>query len=129
MNTAKEWLKANGHIAEVTRGRISNDNHKRLLDAVSNGVKFTDYPKGGKVVKTTTGETTTETYVKAPAPTGEVISELYFRYNEKDWQAVTKSGKIHGMREACNNCHLSLVGHTCDSPSVLGEPVEVVRRR
>jgi hypothetical protein len=129
MNTAKEWLKANGHIAEIGRGRISNDNHKRLLAAVEQGVKFTDYPKGGKVVKAVTGETVTETYVKPPAPTGEVIAELYFRYDEKDYQAVGKSGKVYGMREACNNCHYSLTGHICDEPSVLGESVEVVRRR
>jgi hypothetical protein len=126
MNTAKEWLKANGHIAEVTRGRISNENHKRLLAAVAGGTKFTDYPKGGTVVATPTGETT---YIKPAAPTGETIAQLYYRYDENTHQAVTKSGKIHGMREACNNCGYSLLGHLCDDPSVHGEKVEVVRRR
>ena len=125
MKKAKEWLKENGHIAEVTRGRISNDNHKRLLDAVSKGVKFSDYPKGGTVVSTPTGETA---YVKPAAPTGTEIAELYYRYDEKLYKAVGKSGTIYGMREACNNCGLSLVGHKCDNPSVLGEKVEVMRR-
>jgi len=127
MNKAKDWLKANGHIAEVTRGRISNENHKRLLAAVASGVKFTDYPKGGSVVTAATGETT---YVKPAAATGsEVISQLYYRYDEKRYKAVTKSGTVYGMREACNNCGYSLLGHTCDSPSVLGEKVEVMLRR
>jgi hypothetical protein len=126
MNTAKEWLKANGHIAEVTRGRISNDNHKRLLAAVAEGVKFSDYPKGGTVVVTPTGEST---YVK-PATVEEVgIPDLYYRYDEHAWKAVAEDGTIYGMREACNNCGYSLVGHKCNSPSVLGKKVEVVPRR
>ncbi len=126
MNTAKEWLKANGHIAEVTRGRISNENHKRLLAAVAQGVKFSDYPKGGTVVKTGDGQ---EKYVKPEAPTGVEIPELYYRYSLEGYHAKDSSGKVYSMREACQNCGLSLVGHKCDDPIVLGRRVEVMPRR
>ena len=40
---AKQWLKDNGHIAEITRGRISHENHMRLQAAYDNGQRFSDW--------------------------------------------------------------------------------------
>ena len=134
MNKAKEWLKANGYIAEVTRGRISNDNHKRLLAAVGQGVKFSDYPKGGSVVTAETGETT---YVKpvAVAESEGIATLRPYRYpDEKNWQAVPKGATIFGitsfgMREVCK-CNNSLVACYCDQPVIHGTvKVEVIPRR
>lgn len=133
MNKAKEWLKANGHIAEVTRGRISNDNHKRLLDAVAKGVKFSDYPKGGTVVTAPTGEST---YVKPAKPSetdGIAILRPYRYPDEHNWQAVPTAGTIYGitsfgMREVCK-CGNSLVACYCDQPVIHANVRVEVRRR
>jgi hypothetical protein len=134
MNTAKEWLKANGHIAEVTRGRISNENHKRLLAAVAEGVKFSDYPKGGTVVTSPTGEST---YVKPEKPSetdGLAVLRPYRYPDEKNWHAVPKGETIYGissfgMREVCR-CGNSLVACYCDIPVIHSNVrVEVVPRR
>ena len=133
----KDWLKANGFIKEVTRGRISGENHKRLSEAVANGVKFSDYTavKTEAVEKTSKGTTTKTVRVirdgsESPSVPGDTawISMHDMRFPEAEYIAISETGEKFGMREACNNCHLSLLNHKCESPSVLGKRVKIVMR-
>lgn len=114
---AKEWLKANGHVKEVTRGRISTANHALLAQAVADGVKLSDYAP--KEVIGTKGETRVKN-VSPIAATGEkVIRELLITYPEDSFKAVQLDGKERGMREVCHTCHVSLVGHVCAEPAIV----------
>jgi hypothetical protein len=126
---AKEWLFENGHIEKVGRGRISLENHKRLADS---GLKFSDWPKGEVtqvVVRKNDVDTNVVRVVKEDKPAATEtawLSQDDYRFPENLYQAVDATGKTYGMREACNNCGLSLCGHVCDKPSVLGLPVRIV---
>lgn len=121
---AKEWLKANGHIDAITRGRISGVNHGLLADAHANGQKFSDWePKettnasGEKVVKNATPKGTDS----------QGIGEAFIRYPsatsgdpDESWVAIEiESGIKRSMREACGGCGLSLVGHRCNDPRIV----------
>lgn len=131
MMKAKEWLLSKGHIDAITRGRMSLENHARLKAAYDAGERFSDWPKGEvKETASPTGETEVRV-VRDPNQTNEkVVSELFYRYGNGSsddlnrWHAVTEDGTIYGMKEACS-CGYSLIGHVCDTPTVLGKPVTI----
>lgn len=127
---AKDWLKANGHIAEVTRGRISNENHARLAEAAAKGQVFSDWPKGKVTITPAVGEEKATAKVeKSAIAAGDNYGEAFIRYD--DWAnmiAVADDGTKFSMKEACNNCGLSLLGHQCNSPMVLGKAVSIRRK-
>lgn len=130
MKTAKQALYDAGRIKQIGRGRISLDNHQWLAEQAEKGVKFSDWPKG-KIVSAPakSGNSPEIRVVRDPAQSTEkIIADLYYRFDEYAWQAVAEDGTIYGMREVCNKCGISLVGHLCDTPSVLGYPVKIVPR-
>lgn len=119
----KDALRAIGEdIPENQRGRMSSARVAMIKELVSQGYSIVGY---STVVST---DTAVPDKVEKVATTGDVIAELYYRYDEHTYKAVAADGTVYGMREACNNCGYSLMGHLCDSPSVLSKPVEVMRR-
>lgn len=128
---AKQWLKDNGHIKEVGRGRISLENHARLKAAHDSGVEFSDWPKGKVTTTVATPDKPAVARVeKVVSESGvKVVSDLVFRYDEREWFAQAADGTKFGMREVCQPCGYSLVGHQCDKPIVLGKPVVIKRAK
>lgn len=121
MMKANDWLLKEGHIKEITRGRRSLANINHLMTAYQAGTRFSDWePK--ETVNTTTGETRVVNTVKAAGGSQiDNYNEPFIRYpGEMDSYTVTDSqGNKRSLKEACNNCGLSLVGHTCNNPVIV----------
>ncbi len=144
---ANDWLLKNGHIKEIKRGRRSAENTALLNQAFADGVKFSDYTPaettneaGETVVKNVASPQTREIadiFIRYPGPNGnEYMSNSVWKVTV-DGKEVKRSDKDikndwGGMRSACNNCGLSLVGHQCHTPviSINGKatPVLIERR-
>ncbi len=109
---AKQWLKDNGFISEITRGRISTENHARLAEAVANGVVIDGYKPREVVNKS--GEARIKN-VSPTAVSGEkVIEEITIPFPDSEWIAVESiSGVKRSVKEACQQHGLSLSGHHC----------------
>lgn len=117
----KEWLLKNGHIKEITRGRISRDNHALIEKAVRNGASIEGYSVS--TARPVEGvETPESTIVKAKVSSEKVVADVSpERYDEsvtvgyvhKDGEPVEIS-----LRTVCNTCGGSLTYHVCDSPRV-----------
>ena len=111
----KEWLLANGHIKEITRGRMSRENIALIEDAVKAGTKIEGYavasaPKDGPVKDEAKVEK-----VKADPNRILDIPENPFR-DENQWEAYANvDGKIVpiGMRTVDNGCGNSLTYCAC----------------
>lgn len=125
---AKEWLKAQGHIAEVTRGRIRTEHHLLLQEAHASGVEFSDWNPNRTAVMVTettsaTGETVETVHVHridGYQSNGEIAELAPYRYNHDTHHAVEdESGKTRSLREVCANCRVSLVQCTCGNPHVI----------
>jgi hypothetical protein len=127
----KDALRAVGiDIPANQRGRMSRENVEIVKSLVGEGYSIVGYG-AVKPVPNGTAPVTTPEKVERTATDPNVIAELYIRYDEQDYRAVGKSGTVYSMREVCQTkgCGgYSLVGHFCDSPTVRGENVEVVRR-
>lgn len=131
---AKEWLHANGHIDKVGRGRISLENHARLKAAHDEGVRFSDWPKGEVTVSSTPATSEAPAKVQArvarsvSSSTEKVVVDPLITYPADKFRAVVKgTNKPVGMAEVCNNCRVSLVGHACKNPTILGNVAVEVR--
>lgn len=118
---ANEYLLDQGKIKEIKRGRRSAENIAFLVDAVANGVKFSDFTPA----ETTTpqGETVVKNVAK-PAGSSNIdnFNEGFVRYPEdENWIVREKgaNGKIRSLREACQNCRYSLAGHLCQNPVIV----------
>lgn len=125
----KDWLKENGFITNVGRGRISGENHARLSEAANSGVKFSDYNPVETVKSVETGKVkVVRSSVTPPAISGKgpILSDIAYRYAENDFKAVADDGTEYNMRAACQNCGLSLCGHRCNNPVVLDKIVRIV---
>lgn len=130
MKSAKQALLAAGRIAEVTRGRISNDNHAWLQEQYEAGERFTDWPKGKVVKEDSPGTAPTVRVVRdANQSNVKVVREYTILYDEKAYKAVSNDGKEYGMREVCNTCRVSLVQNSCMSPTILGNIPVTIRPR
>ena len=125
---AKEWLKANGHIAEITRGRISHENHTRLQAAYEDGQRFSDWGPEKVAVMVTestdkaTGEVTetvTAHRIDGYESNGMPVEIAPYRYNHDTHKAVEDDGTVRTLREVCFNCGVSLVQCTCGNPHVV----------
>lgn len=117
----KEWLLKNGHIKEITRGRISRENHALIEDAVRNGVSIEGYSVS--TARPADSEDTPEPIItKAKVSSEKVVADIGpERYREdetvgyihQDGQQVEVS-----LRTVCNTCRASLTYHVCESPRV-----------
>ena len=125
---AKAWLHSQGHIATAGRGRppkFTKDGREVtavLLEATKSGVTFSDWPKGKVEVKECSETKTAKvTVTKDTSETG-FVEPVPYRYDERKFKAVESGGRERSMREACWNCHVSLVVCYCESPRILALP-------
>ena len=130
---AKEWLKREGHIDEVTRGRISHANHALLQSAYEDGQRFSDWgPEKvavmvNQVTDTETGETServTAHRVDGYESNGMPVEIAPYRYNHDTHVAYEDNadgtrGKRRSLREVCATDGVSLVQCTCGNPHVV----------
>lgn len=130
---AKEWLKANGHIQEVTRGRISHANHVLLKEAYDNGQRFSDWSDDRVSVQVTettdkaTGDVTevvTAHRIDGYAANGNPVDIAPYLYNHTTHAVYEDTvdgskGFKRSLREVCFNCSVSLVQCTCGAPQVV----------
>jgi hypothetical protein len=127
MQTKREYLVTLG-LAKAGRGKFSNAAKEALVKAEKEGIVFSE-PNPVKPVKVKPAPKATGP-VEAPKPapvksagTG-LVDYLYasdYRYPEAEYKAVEVGGKkVHGMRECCNTCRVSLTNHMCDNPTILG---------
>jgi len=127
MLKAKEWLKANGHIAEVTRGRMSHAHHALLQEAYADGVRFSDWgPDRVAVMVTETTDATGATVETVSAhridgydASGNIAEIAPYRYNHDTHKALQADGVERSLREVCYSCSVSLVQCTCGNPHVV----------
>lgn len=129
MQKAKQALVEAGIIKSAGRGRISADGHAWLKAKHDEGVRFSDWPKGKVEVSTSKSSDpdepakSTVKVIRTESSKGEkVISEIHYTYPEDEFEAfeyVNGKKKSVSMRECCNNCRVSLVGHSCDHPTIL----------
>lgn len=115
---AKEWLLNNGHIKEITRGRISLDNRALIEDAVRKGAQIEGYS-----ISTAPAAPDAPVAVdKAVVSNEKVIYDIGpERYNENEWIAYIHEDGKHkeiGIRTVCNGCGASLTYHMCETPRV-----------
>lgn len=123
---ARDYLAGKGLAIAGARGKFSNAAKAELDRVMGEGMKFSDWPKPG----------TAPVPSKSGGPTKAVESPvdspyLYpsdFRFPEGEYVAKDAKGKKYSMRECCNKCKVSLTNHMCNEPSVLGNPVTIVRR-
>lgn len=137
MMSPKEALIKDGTIpVKEGRGRLSREAIDRCKWLVANkGWSI----KGYEAVKpnSDTAAPAAPVEVKKVAVAGgeKIIHDIIYTYPEDQWKAVNTitgkvlTGKWMGMREVCNTCRVSLVGHRCENPTILGDiPVKIVPR-
>lgn len=127
---AREYLASKGLAIAGARGKFSNAAKVELDRAMAAGTKFSDWPKSGTApVPSKSGGPTKSTASVATSPTeSPYLYPSDFRFPEAEYVAKDAKGNKYSMRECCNKCKVSLTNHMCDSPSVLGNPVTIVRR-
>lgn len=124
---AKVALVEAGIIKTAGRGRISADGHAWLKQQYDAGMRFSDWPKGEITVTKTEASAgkpaeTTVKVTREAGPSNAVVEPL-ITYPESQYEAyefVDGKKKAVGMRECCNTCRVSLVGHVCEEPTILG---------
>lgn len=120
MPTRREALVSAG-LAKPGRGKFSKYAIAWLESQRANGITFSDDDK--PVTKSVATKPKTDTGIT------DYVSPSAFPYPEDIYKAVGEDGKTYSMRECCNTCRVSLVGHGCLSPTIHGGmPVKVTRR-
>jgi hypothetical protein len=112
----KEYLLSIGAIKEIGRGRLSREHIEMCKEAAKKGVSIEGY-------SVTTGPDAEKTVEKVAVSTEkQVIEPMPIRYPEDEYVAVEfREGKrvLRGMREACRQTGLSLVGCPCDNHQIV----------
>jgi len=116
----KEWLLANGHIKEITRGRMSRENIALIEQAVRDGVQIEGYAVS-TVKPKTEAEKASPKVEKVAAPSERILDVPDESRSEELWEAYTfvdgKRVEI-GMRTVDNNCGNSLTYCRCRTATV-----------
>jgi hypothetical protein len=112
MQTRKQWLLSQGHIKEAGRGRISAENLSRIQEAYESGIRFSDWQPGNTEIRD--GNVTTRN--SAPV---NVTGTITIHYPEELYKVVEGNGTVRSLKEACNNCRVSLVQCSCGSPRIV----------
>ena len=127
----KEYLASIGVEVKQGRGRLSAENVAIIKEAVASGVRIEGYSVEN-VPATSKSEKATEVK-RVPVTNEKVIEELYIRYPVGEYKVIRTDtnevlpGPKAGLPEVCNTCRVSLTGHICDNPTILGNiPVKVV---
>lgn len=123
----KAWLYKQGHILTNGRGRTPSVSVKDgrpvaaiLEEAVKNGVVFSDFSVDN-VVRNSTGEATK--VIKPKVESDGFVEPAPYRFDERLFMAIeTGTKRVRSMREACNNCRVSLVVCYCEIPRIVAIP-------
>lgn len=112
MVTRREYLVSKG-LAKPGRGKFSGAALAALDEARKSGTKFSDDEKPVRVPRKP----------KESKPTTEVgYGPIVYTYPEKEYRAVEKGSKTErSMREVCQTCRVSLVGHGCENPQIVAK--------
>jgi len=116
---AKEWLAERG-LAKLGKGRISQAGHDALAKAVSEGIKFEDYPKT-KIVTTESvkvgGRVHKHKVTRYESPATDIVEIAPYHYNydtHRVWEENDSGKRIErSLKEVCSNCRVSLVQCYC----------------
>lgn len=136
MMTPKEALIKDGTVpVKEGRGRLSREAIERCKYLVSQGWSIKGYEVSAAAPVSTSTVAPAAPVVKKVAVNNEkVIADIVYTYPEDQYKALDANGKVipglhNGMREVCNTCRVSLVGHGCDNPTIYGDQkVTIVRR-
>jgi hypothetical protein len=107
------------------RGRLSRAAVDKCTELVGNGWSITGYATVNKPLSSTAVSQTVE---RVKVSNEKVIAEYVIKYDEKLYSAIDKTGKVWSMRNACNNCKVSLVQCHCDAPSIFGDIGVTIKR-
>lgn len=123
MMTPKEALIKDGTITvSLGRGRLSREATDRCMALAGQGWNIKGYEVSNSPA------TLSAPVVKKVAVTNEkIISDIHYTYPEESFEAKDAKGNHVGMREVCNTCRVSLVGHMCERPTVLGNIAVTIR--
>jgi len=130
LETRRDYLVRMG-LAKPGRGKFSNDAKAALAKADEEGIEFLDGPSpkgnGTGPVKSSLGSSSP---VVKPVTETPYLTPDEYRYPEAEWSAFCmKDGKkvIVSLRECCNSCRVSLVNHSCNTPTIHNNvPVTIV---
>ena len=118
-----KWNAANPNEAikfSEGRGRLSREAVAKCTELVASG----DYEIQGYVANSTKSTTVTPSAVvvnKVAVTNEKVIRDFTILYDERAYVAMDKTGKPWSMRNACNNCRVSLVQCHCGQPTIFGD--------
>lgn len=124
MQTRREYLADKGLAIAGARGKFSNAAKEELARAMAAGIKFSD-----DIEKAAATPRVPRERVPAPAES-EYVSPSDYRFPESEYKLLDKSGKPvknAGMRNVCDTCNYSFVGHLCNTPVLWGSPVQIVK--
>jgi len=113
----KEWLKKEGFITEVGRGRLSAENIARIKEAVANGAVIEGYSATARP-SVTTGKPAPETTVTRDVSSTGVVDVPDMVRDPRDWDAYDDNGKPFaiGIKGCCENCRSSVTYCRCPYP-------------
>lgn len=121
----KEWLKKEGFITEIGRGRLSAENIARIKEAVANGVVIEGYSVSKPTVETAKPATVERD--KTFTGVADVPDEVR---RAEDWEAFDDTGNrlAVGIKGVCGNCRSSFTYCRCKYPvaTLDGDRVSVV---
>jgi hypothetical protein len=114
VQTRKQWLLAEGHIEphQAGRGRISADNQKLVEAAYEKGLRFSDWAPSNTEIHA--GNAVAKNSVPR-----NVTGEFTILYPENQFKVLEGNGTERSLKEACNNCRVSLVQCACGSPRIV----------
>lgn len=110
----KEWLKKEGFITEIGRGRLSAENIARIKEAVANGTMIEGYSVSTARPTATTDKPAVE---RTTTDAGMVDVPDMVR-DPRDWDAFDDAGKRFdiGIKGCCENCRNSVTYCRCPFP-------------
>lgn len=122
MMTPKEALIKDGTIpVKEGRGRLSREAIERCKYLVGQGWNIKGYEVAAAAPVSTSTAPVGKVVNKVAVTNEKVIADIVYTYPEDQYKAVDSDKRVWGMREVCNNCRVSLVGHGCDNPVILGD--------
>lgn len=110
------------------RGRLSREAVSKCSELVGNGWSITGYAVSTAVSPKSSASTApvAQEVTRVKTTNEKVIQEFVILYDERMYSALDKSGKVWSMRNACNNCRVSLVQCHCGKPTIFGDiPVTI----
>ncbi len=102
------------------QGRLSRAAVAKCAELAGKGWSINGYVATPDKSTVVAGQPAPVVVKKVAVVNEKVISDFVIKYDEKLYKAVDKGGKVWSMREACNNCMVSLVQCHCDAPTILG---------